>query len=652
MILVLVASSLFAQAKRNILVEQFTSASCGPCAFYNPAFKTLIDANPEIILIKYQCDFPTVNGDPMNNQNKTDPSTRVSFYPTLQGIPYCAMDGNKYNGHIASITQANITTRKAATSPLELKVTHSLTTKNDSMVFTITAKNVSSADIATNIATLQIAILEDIIEFPYAAGSNGESIFHKVVRKMIPSAAGTNFPALPAGKDTVLNYKVVIPTYTYNWNNLSLVVFVQNKSGKEVLQAAKSPSKPLTGGYFDLSNTINTNPRKDFCSNMITAEMAIFNESTNTAIVDSIDFTPFINGSAKTNVRWRGSLAPGAKTTFNVGNFTLPNGATTFNIATSNIYSGGVKVVDLVRTNNLAKNINNLVIPAKAQSPNFKESFETNVTGQPSAKSYYATESLRMFKADSTAGRNGAGLDFPYGMGGYGKSRYNLFFGFSDDPGAGRTSSIYLDKVDLTKTSKSVLSWNHAFAVKDPSNTDELEVRISDDCGVTWKSIYKKSGTKLESTPSVDVVNSHIPGFWLPLPTEWKTETVDLSAYDGKEVLMRFIATSGGGWAMFMDDININGSTVGINEHALDADIELFPNPASHYVQMNIDARQNETVQINLFDINGKLVSNFGSHTLLQGSNTIKLNLDAVPGFYQLELKSANAIATQKLTIK
>ena len=53
MIALLMTMSLSAQ--RVILVEEVTSASCGPCASQNPAFDNLIGDNLDMVaIIKYQ----------------------------------------------------------------------------------------------------------------------------------------------------------------------------------------------------------------------------------------------------------------------------------------------------------------------------------------------------------------------------------------------------------------------------------------------------------------------------------------------------------------------------------------------------------------------------------------------------------------------
>ena len=56
--------SLFGQTQRTVFIEEFTQASCAPCAAANPAFNTLLSANTaKAVSIKYQVSWPGT--DPM-----------------------------------------------------------------------------------------------------------------------------------------------------------------------------------------------------------------------------------------------------------------------------------------------------------------------------------------------------------------------------------------------------------------------------------------------------------------------------------------------------------------------------------------------------------------------------------------------------------
>ena len=99
--------AITAQPTRLVLFEEFTQASCGPCASQNPAFNALLAANSaKAISIKYQTSWPGV--DPMNAANPVDAQARVTYY-SVSGVPWSAMDGSATTGGSYSGAPANAT---------------------------------------------------------------------------------------------------------------------------------------------------------------------------------------------------------------------------------------------------------------------------------------------------------------------------------------------------------------------------------------------------------------------------------------------------------------------------------------------------------------------------------------------------------------
>lgn len=81
-----------AQSQRLVLVEEFTNASCPPCAAQNPTFNTLLANNTvKVVSIKYQTNWPGV--DPMNAQTQAEVGPRVTYYG-VTGVPYSPIDGD------------------------------------------------------------------------------------------------------------------------------------------------------------------------------------------------------------------------------------------------------------------------------------------------------------------------------------------------------------------------------------------------------------------------------------------------------------------------------------------------------------------------------------------------------------------------------
>ena len=85
--------------------------------------------------------------------------------------------------------------------------------------------------------------------------------------------------------------------------------------------------------------------------------------------------------------------------------------------------------------------------------------------------------------------------------------------------------------------------------------SDRLEVQISTDCGATYSTIYDKTGTNLSTTTQQTAAR------WYPQTTnDWRTETVDLSAYAGQIIHVRFINHSAQGNYLYLDNIGVQSS--------------------------------------------------------------------------------------------
>lgn len=92
-------TNLNAQAVRKVLIEEWTSATCPPCATTNPLFDPLLESFGEkIVVLKYQSYIP-VTGDPMYAANTTESQARHTYYG-INSAPSSRIDGKTNgNGH-------------------------------------------------------------------------------------------------------------------------------------------------------------------------------------------------------------------------------------------------------------------------------------------------------------------------------------------------------------------------------------------------------------------------------------------------------------------------------------------------------------------------------------------------------------------------
>jgi PKD repeat protein len=234
---------IFGQSQRLVLVEEYTQASCPPCAAQNPALNSLLQANlTKATSIKYQTDWPGT--DPMNAQNPAEVSTRVSYYG-VTGVPECHQDGAA-GVSPSGITQSGINTEYAVASPFSMVLKHWFNAANDSIF--VYCEATCSQNVTMTTPKLRIGLVEKTITFTSPPGTNGEMVFENVMRKMYPDASGTSMATTwTTGQKKTVSFKAKIPTYIYDKTELALVAWIQDDGNKNVKQAGydPSPSTPL-----------------------------------------------------------------------------------------------------------------------------------------------------------------------------------------------------------------------------------------------------------------------------------------------------------------------------------------------------------------------------------------------------------------------
>lgn len=106
--------------------------------------------------------------------------------------------------------------------------------------------------------------------------------------------------------------------------------------------------------------------------------------------------------------------------------------------------------------------------------------------------------------------------------------------------------------LDLTSSISPFLIFDLAYARYSTSLYDELKIELSTDCGDNFSNlIYSKSNLVL-ATGGTQTNN------WFPSnPSQWRTDSVDLSPYVGNSVVIRFVNVNGYGNNLFLDNINV-----------------------------------------------------------------------------------------------
>lgn len=233
---------------RMTLHEEFTGENCPPCAGINPGFWSLCNSNAsKLIHITYMDQIPS--SGPFYNE--TIPlSDAQDLYYSVPFAPYGRYDGHvpdptaAWPGEPNYFTQADIDAEAAIASPFSISAFHYYNTAHDS-VFGVVHVMAESA-IGGSQLKLKAAFIKTM-NFTSSPGTNGETDYENVVRAMFPSAGGQSIAASwAAGTDITYTYKGRISgletdaSLTFSCPDSGFVVWIQNDSGKAILQAAKS----------------------------------------------------------------------------------------------------------------------------------------------------------------------------------------------------------------------------------------------------------------------------------------------------------------------------------------------------------------------------------------------------------------------------
>lgn len=219
------------------------------------------------------------------------------------------------------------------------------------------------------------------------------------------------------------------------------------------------------------------------------------------------------------------------------------------------------------------------------------------------------------------------------------------------------------DKIDELRTPKitfapkdSVLLLAFDVAHKyypDPTNYDTLTVLVSNDCGVTFTTVYKKWGAELATADT-----STLP-YITPIDSDWRREKITLrgSILSADNIIISFRNTNRFGNNIFLDNINIAIPAPGdlqllsIDQPAsIICDSLVTPSATVKNIGSEIVAGFNISYQVNNNPI---VVTNYNAQNLLPGAQiSLPLNppFTLTPGSYQIKIFISNVLTVSGAT--
>ncbi len=619
---------------RLVLVEHFTQASCGPCASQNPALKTLLDANAtKVVALKYQTSWPGV--DPMNAANPTEAAARVQYY-NVTGVPNSVMDGSGPGSPGTIVTTSTINNRYNTAAPLNISASHQWTAGYDSIQIGVFVANAGTATVASGAAgslKLHVAVIEEEVNYPSAPGSNGETNFYQVMRKMVPDASGTTMAdSWTAGQTQMFVFKVAAPSYLANLNKVAVVAFIQDNSNKSVLNASRTTAQTIAG-LPDIGVNAFTAATPGLCNGTTTPMVTIKNEGSLAITSASVAYA--INGGTPVTQNWTGSLSAGATAVVTFPQVTLPAGTNSLVATVSSPNgTGDVNGMNNMSAPLIAAVLNNTATPAPYSEGMESTSFNSIPAGHVLL---YNTATKPLVTVVSKAQVNG----LPQELGGYGQSTKSLMVDFFTMQ-SGAQASIITPKVSgITANHK--LYFNHAYASY-AGEADGLKIFVSSNCGTTWTNVFDKSGTALATAPNAT-------SRFFPQPTQWYPNTISLSQFAGQELIVKFECNSAYGNNLWLDNFWINTAALG-EEEIQAAQAKLYPNPARDAVKVSLQVSEAGEALVEVINLNGQTVI-AQTASVEAGMQSIDLNVaDLANGVYTVKIALNDRVETLRFTVQ
>ncbi len=176
----------------------------------------------------------------------------------------------------------------------------------------------------------------------------------------------------------------------------------------------------------------------------------------------------------------------------------------------------------------------------------------------------------------------------------------------------------------------SILSFSYAHAFYPGSGLEVLRGFISTNCGSSFSPLFELSGSNFATAPTITAV-------FLPTAAQWRRHTVDLAAYVGENVLIRFELENRYGNMTYLDDIRVAGQTTSVAESAPEP-VSVWPVPASDHLMVS-GSRDFRISSLRLFDGLGRQMSHYKAP---DAAAPLRIERGALPsGWYVLEITGA-----------
>jgi len=216
---------------------------------------------------------------------------------------------------------------------------------------------------------------------------------------------------------------------------------------------------------------------------------------------------------------------------------------------------------------------------------------------------------------------------------------------------AGRKDELLSRTYDMSGATQITFSFRYAFAKRATANDDVLRIWTSANCGQTWtlRRIMRGSNT-LPTAPNT--TSSFVPNG----PSQWGFSEITTISNTSHvpNFRFKFEFESDGGNNLYIDDININGQPVGMEELSGNSSgLAVFPNPAKEQATAVVQQRRAGALTLDVIDMTGRLAMSRAMGQRPAGEQRIDLPLAGLsPGAYFLRAKAGDELRTIRFIVQ
>lgn len=410
----------------------------------------------------------------------------------------------------------------------------------------------------------------------------------------------------------------------FTLNQKSRMLAVLNSSPYNTLQSS-TVCNNAAGNDAGISAIVH--PNGTACSTTFNPVVTITNYGTNPLTSATINYR--IDAGPIQTYTWTGNLATNATANVMLNSITSATGTHTFSAYTSNPNSG----TDANAGNDQSQST--YTVNTSALALPYSEGFEST-TFPPNGITISNPDNGVTWARSTAAASSGSA---------------SAFMDNFDYNANGQIDEMLLPTLNLSSATSPVITFQLAYRLftdpaANPNYSDTLKVLISTDCGVSWTTLWSKSGSALTTVSPNYGSSEFVPG-----ANDWRWEIIPLSQYQfSGGAMIKFSHTTDFENNLYIDDINIHEAT-GIENNSMPFAVDVYPNPADAVLNITTTFVNPEFLTIRLLNPLGQVIEENNYGFTSGGTFTLDVS-DRPEGVYFAEIIAGNRRSVKRVVIR